>query len=132
MDVAKRKILLIDDEVSLCKFVKRNLEHTGKFEVTVAHSGEAGVEKAKAVEFDLVITDYKMPGMDGQQVIREIKKMKPKEPVILFSVYHDDPGTIGPGLLGQADGLISKPIEHAELYSVIKKALAKVGKNIED
>lgn len=120
----KKKILLIDDEVSLLKFTKRNLEMTGDYEVTTAGSGTEGLEKAQAEAFDLVITDYKMPGLDGKSVIKALKSMNPDAPVVLFSIYYDDE-KLDPEVRHAADGLISKPIDRVQLYQVVKDALAK-------
>lgn len=123
----KKKILLIDDEQHLCRIMKMNLERTGEFEVRTAHSGREGLELAKAVKFDLVITDFRMPGMDGRAVLSALKKMSPQMPVVLFSIYHDDADTITPEIESKADGIISKPIEHAQLYKTIQQALSKAG-----
>jgi len=123
--VAKIRILLIDDEVNLCRMMKLNLERTGDYDVTTAFSGEEGVAKAATEPFDVVITDFRMPGMDGGEVVQAIKAAKPKLPVILSSVYHDDPDTISPSTDRRADGLISKPIDHVQLLQVIKDVLAR-------
>ncbi len=125
--MGKKRLLLIDDEINLCKLMKLNLERTGEFEVTVAHSGMEGIEKAKAERFDLVITDFRMPGLDGKVVLDAVKAMTPHTPVVLFSIYHDDAGTITPELERKADGLINKPIDHEQLHKVIKDALARGG-----
>ena len=110
---------------TLCTFVKRNLERMGEFEVTTANSGPEGLEKARAAAFDLVITDFKMPGMDGGEVLAALRTMKPSMPVVFFSVYHDDQVTISSEMANQADGLISKPIDNDQLYRVIQEALGK-------
>lgn len=123
--MVKTKVLIIDDEADIGDLLKLNLESTGEFKVTVVNSGEAGVKKAKETNFDLIITDFYMPGMDGGEVIDELKSLKPNMPVLLFSIYHDDESTIGPSIKEKADGIISKPIEHSQLYAVIKEAVAK-------
>lgn len=123
--MAKARILLIDDEVNLCRMMKLNLERTGDYDVTTAFSGEEGVAKATSEPFDVVITDFQMPGMNGGEVVQAIKAAKPKLPVILSSVYHDDPNTISPSTDRRADGLISKPIDHVQLLQVIKDVLAR-------
>ena len=122
--MGKKKILLIDDEKELCKMVKLNLESTGEFEVTTVYSGEEGIERTKEMQFDLVMTDYSMPGMDGKAVLDTLKATKPLLPIILFSVYHDDSSTITSSTKTKADGLISKPFGHKELYNKIKEVLA--------
>ncbi len=125
--MTKKRILIIDDEKDLCRVMKLNLERTGEYEITTAYSGETGLEKAKETEFDLVITDYKMPGIDGKAVLDALKELRPHSPVVLFSIYHDDGSTITASIKSKADGLISKPIEHEELYRTIREALDREG-----
>lgn len=121
----KKKILVIDDEKDFCALFKRNLESTKEYEVTTAYSGEDGLEKAKEINFDLVITDFKMPGINGKTVMDILKKTKPDLPVVLFSIYHDDPSTIRTSERNKADGLISKTVDSEQLYKTIKDILAK-------
>ncbi len=123
--MAKIRILFIDDEVHLCRMIKLNLERSGAYEVTTAFSGEEGLEKAKAEPFDLVITDFRMPGINGKEVLEALKAFNPKLPVILSSVYHDDPTVITQAIDHEADGLISKPIDHAQLEAVIQDVLSR-------
>lgn len=119
----KKKILVIDDEKNLCILLKSNLESTCEYEVDTAYSGEEGLRKAKETEFDLVITDFKMPGLNGRQVLNALKNMRPYSPVVLCSVYHDDPSTVTALDIAKADGIITKPFEHKQLYSTIKRIL---------
>lgn len=119
----KKKILVIDDEKNLCILLKSNLESTGEYEVAIANSGEEGLEKAKKTDFDLVITDFKMPGLNGRQVLNALKDMRPNAPVVLCSVYHDDPSTVTALDIAKADGIITKPFEHKQLYKTIKDIL---------
>lgn len=123
--MGKIKILLIDDEPDLCQVTKFNLERNGLYEVTTAHTGREGLAKAQAAVFDLVITDFKMPGLDGRDVLTVLKTIHPHIPVVLFSVYHDDPETVTPDLARQTDGIISKPIDHQQLCRTIEQALAR-------
>jgi DNA-binding NtrC family response regulator len=123
-----KKILLIDDERSICKFTKLNLERSGAYRVTVAYSGEEGLTLAQQDDFDLVITDFRMPGIDGKAVLDVLKAMKPWCPVVLFSVYHDDSSELSDDILDKADGIISKPIDHDRLIRVIEEASAKKGR----
>jgi CheY-like chemotaxis protein len=123
--MTKKKILLIDDEPDLCRVIKLNLERSGDYEVTTASSGPEGLEKVKVTEFDLVITDFNMPGMDGAAVLHALKAIKPNAPVVLCSVYHDDPTRITRALQQTADGLIGKPIDHERLRATIQHTLSK-------
>ena len=119
------RILMIDDEVHLSKMIKLNLERTGKYEVITAASGEEGLRCVAQEPLDCVIADFNMPGMNGQAVAEAIKRMKPELPVLLMSVYHDDSGTVTPATTRKVDGLISKPIDHAELHRVITEVLMR-------
>ena len=121
----KKRILVIDDEEDLCFLVKMNLESTGEFEVIMAFSGEEGVEKLKRENFDLVMTDFNMPGMNGEEVMDAAREINPSLPVLLFSVYHDDSATLPPRVKEKASGIICKPINHEELHKVINDTLVK-------
>jgi DNA-binding response OmpR family regulator len=124
----KKKILVIDDEKNLCTLLKSNLENTGEYEVATAYSGEEGLRKAKETDYDLVITDFKMPGLNGRQVLNALKNMRPNSPVVLCSVYHDDPSTVTALDIAKADGIITKPFEHKQLYNTIKNILINSNK----
>ncbi len=124
----KKKILVIDDEKNLCTLLKSNLENTGEYEVATANSGEEGLRKAEETDYDLVITDFKMPGLNGRQVLNALKDMRPNSPVVLCSVYHDDPSTVTALDIAKADGIITKPFEHKQLYNTIKKILTNSNK----
>ncbi len=119
----KKQILIIDDEKNLCKLLKMNLESSREFTVTTAYTGEEGLELVKEKKFDLVITDFKLPGISGQEVVAGLKQAKTNVPVILFSIYHDDFVTIDRSFRKNIDGIITKPISNEELYQVINKAL---------
>lgn len=77
-------LLWIDDFAPALELYKATMEMEG-FKVLTASSGEAGVKLAAMKPIDLVITDYEMPGMNGQAVAATIKSMDPKMPVIVFS-----------------------------------------------
>lgn len=67
-----RKILLIDDELDFCHFVKLNLEKTGCYEVLVATDGPQGLKLAKDQKPDLILLDILMPGMNGSEVAENL------------------------------------------------------------
>jgi len=105
--------------------MKHNLEHTGEFKVATAFSGKEGLEAVKKSDFDLVITDFKMPDMNGEALLDALKSIDPSLPVVLFSIYHDDCTSIDSSVKNKADGLICKPIDQKQLYKVVKQALKK-------
>ena len=120
-----KRILMIDDEEAICHFTKLNLERKGEFVVTTALSGAAGIEKANTEPFDLVITDFRMPGLTGIDVLNAVKAITPRCPVVLFSIYHDDESVLPRAVKAKADGVISKPIDYEQLYGLIQDVLAK-------
>jgi len=126
----KKKILIIDDEKNLCMLLKLNLENIGEYVVTTAYSGEEGLMKAKETDFDLVITDYKMPGINGREVLNALKQMKPNSPVVLCSVYHDDSSTITALDIAKADGVITKPFDSKKLHNTIREILVNNSKTV--
>lgn len=123
--MTKTRILVIDDERDLCLVMKLNLERTGTYEVLTAYSGEEGLETARRVPVDLVITDLKLPGMDGEAVLDALKAIRPQAPVLLCSIYHDDATNITPALHRKADGIIVKPINREQLTRTIEAVLAR-------
>ena len=123
--MAKKKILIIDDEKDLCDLMKMNIEARGEFDVTVAYSGFEGIEKIKQIDFDVVITDFSMPEINGEEVVNESKKIKPNLPVLLFSIYHDDDTVMTRNIKSKADGLIHKPIDQDQLFTAINNVLNK-------
>jgi DNA-binding response OmpR family regulator len=121
--MAKKRILLIEDEADLGRVTTMNLERTGEFQVTTAPSGEAGLALAHAQPFDLVITDFNLPGLDGGRVALALKAQQPRCPVVLFSVYHDDETSVTPEIRQAVDGLLSKPLDHGALMATIHRLL---------
>ena len=79
-------ILLIEDESLVIETLKGNFQDNG-YRITTAHNGEEGVRKFQNKNFDLVITDLKLKGMDGLQVSKKIKKINPQTPVIVVTRY---------------------------------------------
>ena len=106
-------ILIIDDEISIAKMLNVALTRAG-YKVDVAFSGKEGIEKYNKNHFDVVITDVKMTGLCGKQVVRYIRKSsKPDIPVVGMS------GT--PWELNEEfDAVLPKPFPLNTLYSVIR------------
>jgi len=91
-----RKILIIDDEEDLTFFVKANLELSNKYEVLIANSGKEGIKLAKRYRPDLILLDIMMPGMDGFEVLQNLKKAADtlSIPVIMLTAKGDDDSKI--------------------------------------
>lgn len=86
MSEDKKKILVVDDEESIHLLYKEELEEEG-YEVDTAIDGEEALKKFDKLKPDLVILDINMPGMDGIEVLRQMKQERPSVPVILSSAY---------------------------------------------
>jgi len=81
-------ILIVDDEYATCLMLQRRLKREG-YDTEIAESGEEALDKLKAEHFDLVVTDMRMPGMSGAELIKEVKNLDPDLPVIIITAYVD-------------------------------------------
>ena len=116
------KILIIEDEVAIADLEKDYLELSG-FEVAMEHTGDAGLERALTEEFDLVVLDLMLPGIDGFEVCRRIREKK-DIPVIMVSAKKDDIDKIH-GLGLGADDYMTKPFSPSELVARVKAHMAR-------
>ena len=116
------KILIIEDEVSIAELEKDYLELSG-FEVDMEHSGDTGLEKALKKDFDLIILDLMLPGIDGFEICRRIREKK-NIPVLMVSAKKEDIDKIR-GLGMGADDYITKPFSPSELVARVKAHLAR-------
>ena len=102
-------ILIIDDEASLRKTMARILQQAG-FEVTTADSAEKGLDYLRTTSFDMVLTDLRMPGMQGMEALKIIHTAYPTLPVVLFTAQPDVNSAIEALRHGATDYLL-KPIK---------------------
>ena len=116
------KILIIEDEVSIAELEKDYLELSG-FEVDMEHGGDTGLDKALKNDFDLIILDLMLPGMDGFEICRRIREQK-NIPVLMVSAKKEDIDKIR-GLGMGADDYITKPFSPSELVARVKAHLAR-------
>ena len=116
------KILIVEDEESIADLEKDYLELSG-FEVEVANDGETGLRRGLAVEFDLIILDLMLPGVDGFEICRQIRGQK-NTPIIMVSAKKDDIDKIR-GLGLGADDYMTKPFSPSELVARVKAHLAR-------
>lgn len=111
------KILIVEDEESIADLEKDYLELSG-FEVEVANDGETGLRRGLAVEFDLIILDLMLPGVDGFEICRQIRGQK-NTLIIMVSAKKDDIDKIR-GLGLGADDYMTKPFSPSELVARVK------------
>ncbi len=121
----KQKILIIDDDTSLRRVLEYNLQEAG-YAVTAAASGEEGLRLFADVSPALVITDMKMSGMDGMQVLKEIKGRSPETLVIIITAFGSVDIAVEAMKAGAYD-YITKPFNRDELLLTVAKAMQFCG-----
>ena len=114
------KILVVDDEALIRDMIKRGLSQMGGFSVEVAQSGPEAIEKMEKDVFDLVLTDLKMPEMDGLELLKTIKGTRPEIMVIMMTAHGSIETAVEAMKIG-ADDYITKPIDFNDLLLHISK-----------
>jgi len=118
------KILYIEDDIYLSKEMKEVLENFFK-KVVLASDGQKGIEVYKIEQFDIVITDIKMPNMDGIEMAKKIKEINSEQDIIVISAYNDSDKLFALIKIGISD-FILKPMDFNQVLNV----LYKISKNI--
>lgn len=116
------RILIIEDEVSIAELEKDYLELSG-FEVEMDTDGKVGLERALAEDFDLLILDLMLPGLDGFEICRRFRETK-NTPIIMISAKKEDIDKIR-GLGLGADDYMTKPFSPSEMVARVKAHLAR-------
>ena len=116
------KILIVEDEVAIADLEKDYLELSG-FDVEVANDGLVGYQKAMEEDYNLVILDLMLPGIDGFEICRKLREEK-NTPIIMVSAKKDDIDKIR-GLGLGADDYMTKPFSPSELVARVKAHLSR-------
>jgi len=117
-----RRILIVDDEERMVRFIRLNLEHDG-FQVLEAFNGTQAVNKIRSNLPDLVLLDVMMPDMDGFEVLRIIREVS-RVPVIMLTAKGEEEDRVR-GLEMGADDYITKPFSPRELVSRVRAVLRR-------
>ena len=120
----KARILVIDDEVDMLRLLKRSLENELNCEIETASSGEEALKYLEEKVFDLALIDIRMPGMDGIELLEQIKRLDSWLTIVMMTAY----GTIDIAVESIKKGaydFIRKPFEHDDLIHILKKALER-------
>ena len=117
------KILVVDDEAKMRRVLQMMLEENG-CQVDLAEGAEKALSRMKEVTFSLIITDMKMPGMSGLQLLKEIKKLDEGIPVVVMTAYGTIPTAIEAMKAGAHDYVL-KPFDMEEMKTVVEKALER-------
>ncbi len=115
------KILLIDDDEGLTHFLSRFFNRKG-YEVTSCLNGKDAIRIIANDGFDLIMLDYKMPGLNGLETLEKIKKAQVKTPIIIMTAYGDTDTAIEAMKRGAYEYL-NKPFERKELSRIVSEAL---------
>ena len=116
-------MLIVDDEPNVRRVLSTLLEQAG-WATTRAESGEQALDLVRAQDPDLVLTDLKMPGMDGMELLGRIQDSFPEIPVILLTAHGTITNAVEAMKLGAHD-FITKPFDRDEVLELVKKALGQ-------
>ncbi len=120
MSAGKKRILVVDDEPFVCDAVKMMLAFDGH-DVVTASNGKEALGLFEQGKFDVVITDFAMPGMKGDELAAAVKARSPGQPVVMITAYAEMLHSSGKTLPG-VDHVVSKPF----LLEDLREALASV------
>ncbi len=115
------KILLVEDDIGIAAALKKDLQAEG-YEVAVAARGDEGNSRAQQESWDVVITDLKMPGLSGLDLVAQLHAAKPKLPIIMMTAFGTTETAIEATKLGAYDYLL-KPFDMTEMLDLVAKAV---------
>ena len=123
-----KRILVIDDDLGIRKSCKLGLEDVG-YKVDTAESGEAGISMASGTEYDLILLDLKMPGINGVETLIRLRDLGHKIPIYIITAFHEE---FTDQLRVAADKgyefeVMQKPMESRDLTNITKAVLDGVG-----
>jgi DNA-binding response OmpR family regulator len=112
------RVLVVEDELKMADLLKQGLEEHNH-SVTVAYDGREGLELASSHEFDVIVLDLMLPGLDGFEVARRLRKNQKQVPILMLTARDAVPD-IARGLDVGADDYLTKPFAFAELLARIR------------
>jgi len=117
------RVLVVDDEASIRDLLTKTLA-LAEYDIDTSPDGRAAVGRLRAQTYDLLITDLKMPGMDGLTLIREARRLAPALPVVIITAYSTEASAIDAIELG-VQGYLTKPFRIAKILGTAAKALGE-------
>ena len=118
----KTKILIVDDEELICWSLKKTFERNDEYDVSCAYTGEDALKNILENQYDVVITDLKLPDVEGTEFIAKIKKLIKNTPVIVISAYFSDPAMDDISKYN-IFRCVNKPFEISDIMSNVKAAM---------
>ena len=120
---SRPRVLVVDDEASIRDLLAKTLA-LAEYDVDLAPDGRAALERLRIIPYDLLITDLKMPGVDGLTVIREARRLKTDIPVIIITGFSTESSAIEAVNLG-VSGYLTKPFRVPRVLAAAAKALGE-------
>ena len=117
----RQRVLVVDDEASIRDLLSKTLA-LAEYDVDTAPDGTTALDRMRAYNYDLLIADLKMPGMDGLTLIRQAKRIKADLPVIIITGFSTESSAIEAVNLGVA-GYLTKPFRVPQVLAAASKAL---------
>lgn len=117
------RVLVVDDEASIRDLLSKTLA-LAEYDVDLAPDGRAALDRLRVIPYDLLITDLKMPGVDGLSVIREARRLKADIPIIIITGFSTEASAIEAVNLG-VSGYLTKPFRIPRVLSVAARALGE-------
>jgi excisionase family DNA binding protein len=119
----KPRVLVVDDESAIRDLLAKTLA-LAEYDVDLAPDGRSALERLRIIPYDLLITDLKMPGVDGLSVIREARRLKADIPVIIITGFSTEASAIEAVNLG-VSGYLTKPFRVPRVLAAAAKALGE-------
>ena len=119
----RARVLVVDDEATIRDLLAKTLA-LAEYDVDLAPDGRTALERLRIIPYDLLITDLKMPGVDGLAVIREARRLKADIPVIIITGFSTEASAIEAVNLG-VSGYLTKPFRVPRVLAVAAKALGE-------
>lgn len=119
--VKPRRILVVDDDPEAVLLVTKRLQPEG-YLVDIAHDGQEALDKALAGNFNLILLDFKLPKLDGLEVLTRVKKAKPETSIVMMTAYGSERVAVE-ALRRGADDYLIKPIDDRDLLTTVKTSL---------
>jgi excisionase family DNA binding protein len=117
------RVLVVDDEATIRDLLSKTLA-LAEYDVDIASDGRAALDRLRIIAYDLLITDLKMPGVDGLTVIREARRLKADLPVIIITGFSNEASAIEAVNLG-VSGYLTKPFRVPRVLAAASKALGE-------
>jgi excisionase family DNA binding protein len=117
------RVLVVDDEASIRDLLSKTLA-LAEYDVDLAPDGRAALDRLRMIPYDLLITDLRMPGVDGLTVIREARRLKADLPVIIITGFSNEASAIEAVNLG-VSGYLTKPFRVPRVLAAAAKALGE-------